>query len=167
MYAARYLRKDFTVKRRKKIKQATAYVSGLGFFDFYLNGKKVSQHVLNPGYTQYDKETFYLTYDIPLQVGKNTVGMVLGNGKYHVKGKYFAARKHLKSFGNPKMICQIEVEFEDGSRQTIVSDQSWKITTRGPIRENNEYDGELYDARKEMPGWNQPRFNDRHSMLFP
>lgn len=164
LYAARYLRKDFRLQPHKKIKQATAYISGLGFFDFYLNGKKVGKHVLNPGYTQYDQETFYLTYNVTqqLQAGKNAAGVVLGNGKYHVKGKYFAARKHLKSFGNPQMICQIEVEYADGSRQTVVSDPSWKITTRGPIRENNEYDGEVYDARKEMPGWNQPWFNDRY-----
>lgn len=151
--SARYLRKEFIID--KEVKRATAYIVGLGLYELYLNGEKVGDHVLSPGLTEYDKRAFYITYDVTDMVSKgtNTAGTILGNGRF------FAPRLK-RDFGYPKMLLQITLCFEDGSKEDIISDESWKITANGPIVKNNEYDGEFYDARKEMPGWNQNGFDD-------
>lgn len=154
---ARYLRRDF--QTAKTVKRATAYVCGLGLFELRLNGKKMGDHMLDPGLTQYDKRALYVTFDISreLREGANTVGVILGNGRY------YAMRTHvpflMQNFGFPKLLLQIEVEYEDGTRQTVTSDERWHITDKGPIRANNEYDGEEYDARMELTGWDQPGYD--------
>jgi alpha-L-rhamnosidase len=156
---ARMLRKDFTME--KKVARATAYLSGQGLSELYLNGKKVGDHVLSPALTEYPKRVFYVTHDVTAQIkrGRNALGVWLGNGRY------FAPRLKVptetRTYGFPKLLLQLEVDYTDGSRDTIVSDPSWKLTTDGPIIANNEYDGEEYDARKEMPGWAAPGFEDR------
>ena len=156
--SARMLRKEFDLG--KEVKTATAFVSGLGLFEMYINGKKIGDQVLAPGLTEYNKKTFYMAFDVTkdLSKGANAVGLILGNGRY------FAPRGNVptttRTYGFPKALCQIEIEFTDGTKALVVSDDTWKLTTDGPIRKNNEYDGEYYDARKEMPGWNKPGFND-------
>lgn len=156
--SARMLRHEFKVK--KKIKTATAFISGLGLFELYLNGQKIGDQVLAPALTEYDKRTFYMTFDITenLLINDNAIGVILGNGRY------FAPRgdepTKTRTFGYPKVICQIELEYEDGTAETIITDESWKLTTGGPIRKNNEYDGEYYDARMELSGWNEPGYDD-------
>jgi len=156
--SARYLRKEFDIE--KPVARAMAYIVGLGVYEMYLNGERVGDHVLSPGLTEYPKRSFYITYDVTgmLKKGVNTAGVILGSGRY------FAPRildpTPTLTYGFPKMLLQIEVEFNDGSDKTIVSDASWKITADGPILVNNEYDGELYDARKEMPGWNKNGYDD-------
>ncbi len=155
---ARYLRKEFSIN--KKIESATASISGLGLFELQLNGQKVGDHVLEPGLTEYDKRAMYITFDVTRQlgVGKNAIGVILGNGRY------YAMRSHtpvdMRTFGLPKLLMQIDVTYADGSKETITSDQSWKLTTDGPIRANNEYDGEVYDATKNLTGWSNSGFND-------
>jgi alpha-L-rhamnosidase len=155
---ARMLRKDFTVGGQ--VKRATLYISGLGLSEPYLNGAKVGDDVLVPALTDYDKRAFYLTYDVTkrLKPGSNTAGVILGNGRY------FAPRHDvptfMRTFGYPKLLLQLEIEYSDGKLERVVSDGTWKLTTEGPIRANSEYDGEVYDARKEMEGWSQPGFND-------
>jgi alpha-L-rhamnosidase len=150
---ARMLRKEFDVP--KKLKRATAYVSGLGLSDLYLNGGKVDNRVLSPGLTDYDKHVLYVTFDATKQLvaGRNALGLLLGNGR-------FFAPRAMRTFGYPKAIVQLDLEYEDGSRSSVVSDESWKLTTEGPIRLNNEYDGEEYDARREIGGWARPGFDD-------
>lgn len=156
--SARYLRKDFEAKAG--VVRATAYICGLGLYELYLNGQKVGDHVLSPGLTEYSRRSLYVAYDVTGQIrpGVNAVGTILGNGRY------FAPRiknpADMVTFGFPKLLLQIQLEYIDGSTELIVSDESWKITANGPITENNEYDGEAYDARKEMPGWNQAGFDD-------
>jgi alpha-L-rhamnosidase len=156
--SARYLRKEFSTE--KQVKRAMAYIVGLGTYELYLNGEKVGDHVLSPGLTDFPKRSFYITYDVTgmIQEGENTVGAILGNGRY------FAPRYKeptiMRTYGYPKMLLQILIEYEDGTEGVVVSDESWKITTEGPIISNNEYDGEYYDARKEMPGWNRNGFDD-------
>lgn len=156
--SARMLRHEFDID--KKVKKATAFISGLGLFEFYLNGKKVSDDVFVPAATEYNKTTFYLTYDITNNINrnKNALGIILGNGRY------FAMRSEIpavmRTYGFPKAICQIEIEYEDGSKNIVASNNTWKITANGPIRKNNEYDGEYYDATMEMDGWNEVYFND-------
>lgn len=155
---ARWLRKEFTVD--KKVRRAVVYYSGLGLSELYLNGQRIGDEVLSPALSDYTKRVFYVTHDITAQVrrGANALGVVLGNGRF------FAPRSIIptgtRSFGFPKLLLQLKIEYDDGSSNTIVSDESWKITTHGPILANNEYDGEDYDARLEMPGWDLPAFND-------
>ena len=155
---ARMLRKDFNVEGQ--VKRATLYISGLGLSEAYLNGAKVGDDVLVPALSDYDKRVFYLTHDVTqrLTPGANALGVILGNGRY------FAPR-HLvptftRTFGSPKLLLQLEIEYGDGRVKRVVSDESWKLTTEGPIRANNEYDGEIYDARRELEGWSRPGFHD-------
>jgi alpha-L-rhamnosidase len=156
--SARYLRKEFNLD--KKVKRAMAYIVGLGTYELYLNGEKVGDQVLSPGLTDFPKRSFYITYDVTDMVreGNNTAGTILGNGRYFAPST--GVPTSTLTYGYPKMLLQIAVQYEDGSEETIVSDESWKITTDGPIISNNEYDGEFYDARKELPGWNQNGYDD-------
>jgi len=155
--SARRLRKEFEVA--KKIKSATAFISGLGLFELYLNGNKIGLQVLAPALSEYNKTSFYMTFDVTknLQSGKNAIGVILGNGRF------FAPRNSIptktRTYDFPKVTCQLEIEFEDGSKETIITDESWKLTANGPIRKNNEYDGEYYDARMELPGWDKPNYD--------
>ena len=155
---ARYLRREF--EATKQVVRATAYVCGLGFFDLHINGRKVGDHMMDPALTGYRKRAFYVTFDAGdyLVKGKNCIGVVLGNGRY------FAPREkspgNVKSMGYPKLMMQMRVEYRDGTTQDIVTGPDWRITTEGPIRSNNEFDGEEYDARMEMPGWDRVGFDD-------
>ncbi|MGE5611628.1 MAG: family 78 glycoside hydrolase catalytic domain [Bacillota bacterium] len=155
---ARMLRKEFAAEQ--SIRRATAYICGLGLYELYLNGQKVGDHVLDPGLTEYPKRAFYVTYDVTEQVkrGENVVGVILGNGRY------FAPRRSApigtSTYGYPKLLLQLDIEHGDGSTTRVVSDETWKLTTDGPIRENNEYDGEEYDARLEQVGWAKVGFDD-------
>ncbi len=155
---ARMLRHDFLLE--KKVAKATAYVCGLGFFEMHLNGRKVGDHVMDPGLTRYDRRALYVTFDVSehLRQGANTVGIILGNARY------FEPRIKVPApfvqFGYPKLLFQMDVAYCDGSRATVVGDEHWRITDRGPIRANNEYDGEEYDARMEQEGWDRPGFDD-------
>ena len=155
---ARYLRKEFSIE--KKLARATVSFSGLGLSELYVNGKKIGDHVLSPAFAQYDKREFYVTYDITknLQRGANTMGVILGNGRF------YADRSHVYSgtldFGWPKLLLNLQLEYTDGSKEQLVSDGSWKLTLDGPIRANNDYDGEEYDARMELGNWDKPGFDD-------
>ncbi len=155
---ARMLRKEFDVEPR--LRRATAYVAGLGLSELYLNGAKAGDDVLSPGLTEYEKRVFYVTHDITsmLKPGRNAVGLWLGNGRY------WQPRRRIplpaRGYGYPKAIAQIELEYAGGRKQVVATDETWKLTTDGPIRANNEYDGEVYDARMEMPGWAQAGFDD-------
>ena len=153
---ARWLRKEFTVE--KKLRRAVIYYSGLGLSELYVNDKRVGDHVLSPGLTDYDKHILYETFDITGQLvqGRNAIGLILGNGRFYAPRGDGSAR----NFGYPKVLVQLNLEFEDGSHASIASDTTWKLTTDGPIRANNEYDGEEYDARMELAGLARPGFDD-------
>lgn len=156
--SARYLRKEFRVQ--KQLKQATAYIAGLGLYELYINGYKIGNQVLSPSPTDYRKTIIYNTFDITAQMrqSENAVGVILGNGRY------FAMRQNKPykntTFGFPKCRVNIVLEYIDGTKDVISTDETWKITSDGPIRSNNEYDGETYDARKEMVGWTNIGYND-------
>ena len=155
---ARMLRKEFAVEKR--VRRAMVYYSGLGLSELWLNGSKVGDHVLSPGLTDYDKHVLYESFDVTrlLTRGRNAVGLWLGNGRF------FAPRLQIptstRTFGDPRAIVQLNIEYEDGSTASVVSDSSWHVTTAGPIRANNEYDGEEYDARMELPNWSKPGFDE-------
>lgn len=152
------LRRDLNVK--KKIKKATAFVSGLGQFEMSLNGEKVGDHFLDPGWTQYDKHALYVTFDLTekLKQGRNALGFMLGNGFYFISGDRYHKLKG--AYGYPKMICRIVIQYQDGSSENIVSDKSWKVSA-GPVTYSSIYGGEDYDATLEQPGWNRAGFDDR------
>jgi alpha-L-rhamnosidase len=155
---ARYLRKEFSIG--KTVSRATVYFSGLGLSELYLNGEKVGDAVLSPAFTQYDKRAFYVTYDVTkrLRSGTNAIGAILGNGRFYAdRSKVYSGTM---SFGWPKLLLQLRIEYADGSVEQIVSDGSWKLTTGGPIRANNDFDGEEYDARQELPGWSKTGYDD-------
>jgi alpha-L-rhamnosidase len=154
---ARMLRKEFEAK--PGLRRAVVYVSGLGTSELYLNGIKVSDHVLSPGLTDYDKRVFYVTHDVTglVQAGtKNAIGVMLGNGRYY--GPRAGVPIGGRSYGTPRLLLRLELEYADGAKEAVMSDETWSATTKGPIRANNEYDGEEYDARMEMPGWDKPGF---------
>ena len=156
--SARYLRKNFAVE--KKIARAMVSFSGLGLSELYVNGKKAGDAVLSPAFAQYDKREFYVTYDVTkdLQRGTNALGVILGNGRFYAdRSKVYAGTV---SFGFPKLLLNLRLEYTDGSVSEIVSDESWKLTTDGPILANNDFDGEEHDARKEIAGWSKPGFDD-------
>jgi alpha-L-rhamnosidase len=157
--AARYLRKEF--QNSSDIKRATVYISGLGMYELYINGKKIGDQVLAPNPTDYRKSFFYNTHDVTAQIknGNNAIATVLGNGRFFTMRQNYKTQKH-NTFGFPKLLLQLEIEYADGSKKRIVSDESWKLNVDGPIRTNNEYDGEEYDATKEFTGWINAGFND-------
>ncbi len=155
---ARMLRKEF--QAAKKIRQARAYLCGLGYYELYVNGSRIGNRVLDPALSEYDKRIFYVAYDITKETvpGANAVGVMLGNSRFFAPRQRYPAPA--RTFGFPKLLLQIEIRFDDGSIERVVSDLSWKLTTEGPIRANNDYDGEEYDARREMSGWSKPGFDD-------
>jgi len=145
----------------KPLQSAVAYVSGVGYHVLYVNGKPVTDAVLEQGYTRYDKRLLYNTYDITalLTSGDNLVAAELGNGWYNVQS-HAVWEFHKAPWRNtPRMLINILLTYKDGSKDTIVTDRSWKCTT-GPSQYNNLYTGEIYDARAELPGWNKPGYND-------
>jgi alpha-L-rhamnosidase len=155
-FPARWLRKEFAVE--KKIKRATVYYSGLGSSELYLNGAKVGDAVLSPAVAQYDKRAFYVTHDVTKQLkrGANALGVVLGGGRFASdRSKVYAGTIN---FGWPKLLLHLRLEHTDGSVREVVSDESWKLTTDGPILTSGEFDGEEYDARRELKGWSKPGY---------
>ncbi|WP_231490908.1 family 78 glycoside hydrolase catalytic domain [Pedobacter sp. Leaf170] len=154
-------RKRFAVN--KTIKKATAFISGLGHFEMSLNGQKVDDDFLAPGWTKYDKEALYVTYDITKQIktGDNAIGVMLGNGFHYVPPVKDRYRKLKVAYGFPKMICRVLVEYADATTENIVSNQSWK-TDKSPVVFSSIYGGEDYNANLEQKGWNLAGFDDRN-----
>lgn len=161
--SARYLRKEFT--NTTAVKRATVYISGLGLYELYINGKTIGDQVLAPNPTDYRKSFFYNTHDVTAEIknGSNAIATILGNGRFFTMRQNYKTQKH-NTFGYPKLLLQLEIEYANGTKQTIVSDESWKLNVDGPIRTNNEYDGEEYDANKELTGWDKAGFNDKQWM---
>lgn len=157
-YKLPQLRREFTAT--KPVKRAMAYICGLGQFEMFLNGEKVGDYFLDPAWTKFDKEAQYVAFDITgeLRDGKNAVGVMLGNGYYHTPhGRYL---KLLFSYGAPKMICKLQIEYADGTAQTVVSDDKWRAS-ESPVTFSSIYGGEDYDASAVQPGWAEPGFDDR------
>ncbi|MDN3669369.1 glycoside hydrolase family 78 protein [Echinicola jeungdonensis] len=157
---ARYFRTEFELD--KEIESATAYIIGLGLYEFHLNGQKVGDAVLAPAPTDYVENVKYNAFDVTEMLqskGDNAIGVALGNGRYFTMRPHYKPYK-IKNYGFPKMVFHMEIKFKDGSRKVVYSSDDWKGTADGPIRNNNEYDGEFYDARKEFPGWTKPGFDD-------
>ncbi|MFP5228367.1 MAG: family 78 glycoside hydrolase catalytic domain, partial [Acidobacteriota bacterium] len=142
------------------VQRAVLFVSGLGQYEVRINGRTITDSVLNPGWTDYRKTVLYNTFDVTreLQAGKNAIAVLVGNGMYNVPRTPGRYEKLRGTFGPPKMIAQMIVTLADGRTETIVSDGSWK-TAKSPITFSSTYGGEDYDARVE-PGWDLPDFDD-------
>jgi len=160
---ARYLRKSFTPN--KKVKRATAYTTALGLYELRLNGSKVGDAYFLPGWTDYDKRLYYQTFDITdqLQQGENVIGAVIADGWYAGYigyGLFVRLDKVREYYGvNPSFMGQIQIEYEDGTFETIASDTSWK-SNQGAILEADILMGETYDARLEHSGWDTVGYDD-------
>ena len=150
---ARYLRHTFTID--SKVKRAILYVSGLGYGTTYINNKPVSPDIFGTLQTDYTKTVYYNTYDVTdlLRRGSNAIGSVLGNG--YVLG----FNKSCVSYGLPRLRAQLVVE-TDRDTLTVVTGTDWKVTTDGPIQRNHLYNGERYEAARQMDDWTLPSFDD-------
>ncbi len=149
------LRAGFTIPA--KIERARAYVTALGYYELHVNGRRIGHKVLDPAPTTYSKRVLYSVYDVTraLREGANAAGVMLGGG--------WATLGHAPQFAAfypaPAALVQLEVEMEGGQRMTVASGATWKASD-GPIVSDSIYDGEVYDARRETPGWDTPSFDD-------
>lgn len=141
----------------KAVKRARVYVCGLGHYELRLDGKKVGDSVLDPGWTNYDRTCLYSVYDVSdaLSEGLHTVGIMLGNGHYNVTGGRYT--KYRGSFGQLKCLVQIHVDYQDGTSNVVASNQDWQVH-KSAIQFSCIYGGEDYDARKELSGWDKPNY---------
>ena len=150
------LRKEFPVN--KKIISARLYVSGLGYYEAYLNGKKIGDQVLDPGFTSYKKQTLYSMYDVTalLKNGNNVAGIMLGSGWWNPLPFKFFGRWDLRNYqetGRPCVKAELHVRYADGTADNIITNESWQVAP-GPVIHNNVYLGEHYDAQLEQKNWN-------------
>jgi len=155
-------RKSFRLPLRAR--RARLYVTGLGYYEASLNGRRVGDHVLDPGWTNYLKRVYYSTYDVTglLQEGENVLGLTAGNGWFNPLPLRMWGRRNLRDalpVGRPRVIGQLEADLEDGTRVVVATDASWKVRP-GPVLRNNVYLGEVYDARREIDGWDKPGDED-------
>ncbi len=153
---AQYFRTEFDVAR--KIKYARIYVTALGLYELHLNGKKVGNDLFTPGWTSYKNRIQYQTYDVTSQLGvKNTLGAIVGDGWYRGNIGFKGQRSY---YGDKSaLLAQLEITYTDGTKTSIVTDSNWKTTT-GPVLESDIYNGELYDARLELTGWDLTGYSD-------
>lgn len=158
-HPAPMLRQTFLVGA--KVKQARAYICGLGYYELHLNGSKVGDHLLDPGYTRYDKRALYVTYDVTeaLHQGRNAIGVMLGTGWYDVHTLAVWDFHKAPWRAAPKLLMQLKIDYADGRSEYIATDSSWRVST-GPVVFDSIYSGETYDARLEKPGWDTAAYDD-------
>jgi alpha-L-rhamnosidase len=153
---AHYYRKEFT--SIKKVERARVYVTSLGLYQLFLNGKKVGDDLFTPGYTSYHKRLQYQTYEVTDMLEKNNaIGAIVGDGWY----RGFLGWKGKRSYYGKQLglLVQLEIEYTDGTKETITTDSNWK-TGYGPILKSDIYNGEIYDARLAMKDWSTYGFDD-------
>ncbi len=151
-------RKDFSISR--DIARARVYITAHGLYELHINGKKVSDNLFTPGWTSYKQRLQYQVYDVTemIKTGANTIGALLGDGWY--KG-YLGFENQWGSYGKKTgLLCQLMIEYADGTSEIIITDSSWKGTRDDAITMNSLYNGENYDARKELTGWDKPGYDD-------
>lgn len=159
------VRKEFAVN--KAVASARMYITSLGMYELSMNGAGVGDEVLTPGWTSYNNRLQYQVYDVTrnLRQGNNAVGVMIGNGWYRSNlgwaGNWGIWGKQLG------LICQLNITYADGSTAVVTSDDSWKSSNSGPVVMTGIYEGETYDARKEIPDWNKPGFNDSNWSAVP
>lgn len=175
--AARYFRREFQLKEGKTVGRATLYICGLGLYEAWINGQRVSSDVLTPAPTDYRRTALYNAYDVTALLAPATpsskkrksaeaaapaaqahaLAVAVGNGRFYTMQQHKKPYK-ITNFGYPKLRLNLVIDYTDGTRQTIATDTKWQMTTAGPIRSNNEYDGETYDARRQLGAWTRPGY---------
>ena len=148
------------VSLEKKISEAFVFVSGLGHYELYINGHRIGDRFLSPGWTDYDKTCFYNTYDVTneLKRGQNAVGVIVGNGFYNInRERYY---KLVINYGAPMLKLLLKIRYSDGTEETVITDRLWK-TAPSPVTFSSIFGGEDYDAGLEQRGWNNAGFDDR------
>ncbi|MCL2119904.1 MAG: family 78 glycoside hydrolase catalytic domain, partial [Planctomycetaceae bacterium] len=143
----------------KTVKEAYVHICGLGHYELRLNGAKVGHSFIDPGWTNYRKTCLYSSYDVTslLRDGENVFGVLLGNGMYNVSGGRYV--KFTGTFGPPKLIAQLEIFYNDGTRETVATDETWRCAF-GPIVFSCVYGGEDFDATRIEASWDAPGFDD-------
>jgi alpha-L-rhamnosidase len=163
-HPAPLFRKNFKVK--DEVTKATLTITAAGYYEAQINGNKIGDCILSPTWTDYLKRIYYDTFDLTASINKedNCIAVELGNGFYNPLPQWMWGnlnlRQHLPT-GTPCFIAKLTIEYKNGQKTEICSDRSWKYAY-GPIRRNNVYRGEYYDARKEIEGWNTAGFRDRN-----
>ncbi|MBJ7537429.1 alpha-L-rhamnosidase [Marinomonas transparens] len=154
---ADYLRRNFDLDETPV--RAFIYVTALGLYELYINGSRVSDEVMAPGWTDYHLRVEYQSYDVNplLNTSQNTIGVVLGEGWYSGRIGHNQRRAGNHYGGRPGFMCQLHLEFSDGRIELLISDDQWQ-TKQGPICYSDFLVGEMYDARLEMFGWSEPQF---------
>jgi alpha-L-rhamnosidase len=154
-----YLRKEFSLER--PVRRARLYATARGVYELYINGNKVGNDVLAPGWTDYDRRVQYQTYDVTslLTAGTNALGAVLGDGWFAGFVGFDPKHRGALYGSRPQLLTQLDIEYEDGATESIVTDGSWRCS-EGPILFSDLLMGESYDARREMSGWAEPGFDD-------
>ena len=165
--AARQYRKEFSSD--KQVRLATIYATALGIYELHLNGRRVGDALFAPGWTDYHQRAYYRTYDVTelLQQGENAIGAWVADGWYSgYVGFGLLTGIGTESIGRytygktPSVMVQLEIEYEDGSKQSITTDKSWRVTGEGPIRQADFLMGEYYDSRKTTDGWTTTGYDD-------
>jgi alpha-L-rhamnosidase len=156
----RYLRRPFALGR--SVRRALLFATALGVYEARLNGARVGDHELAPEWTDYPKRVQVQAYDVTELVrdGENVLAAKLGNGWYSGAWQFWGGGIKAIYGPEPYFLAQLEIEFEDGGRQTVITDERWRGTTEGPLQFAGIYEGATYDARAEMPGWDAPGFDD-------
>ncbi|SMC80015.1 alpha-L-rhamnosidase [Cellulophaga tyrosinoxydans] len=161
-YATSYFRS--LVNAEKPIENAQVYICGLGYYELYLNGEKVGDHVLDPAPSNYDKQAYYVNYNITNQLkqGKNAFGIILGNGFYgqNISWKNDPESDRDLAYGPPAVRLLVKLKYTDGTETDFYTNESWKEAT-GPIVFNNIYGGDTYDASYELGNWSSVDYNDK------
>jgi len=179
--AARYFRKEFTT--HSKVKKATAHVCGLGYFTMYINGQRVGKDVMAPPQTDFTKTVAYCSYDVTNLVAdghkgrtlqsnhksqnsnlktqtNNAIGVVVGAGYFFAPFQNYQTNVRV-TYGLPRLRMMLEINYDDGTQEVVSTDGSWKMTTNGPIRYSNIYDGELYNANLALKDWTKASYDDK------
>jgi alpha-L-rhamnosidase len=153
------LRKTFTLD--KPVARARAYVAGLGYHELHLNGRRVGDHVLDPGFTRYDRRALYVVHDVTslLRPGANAVGVMLGNGFWNTHWQDVWDFHKSPWRATPRLLAQLHVTYADGTSEIVATDGSWRAST-GPVVSDGVRNGESYDARLERRGWTEPGYDD-------
>lgn len=154
------MRKNVNVT--KVVKRARLYATARGAYWFYINGQRVGDGYLNPGWTDFRHRIMYNTYDVTqmLRQGNNALGIELGHGWFCDDFGWAGAMWGDQYGYKPSALAMIKVEYTDGTNETFVTDNTWKVYNGGPLYVNNLYHGVIYDARREVDGWKEPGFND-------
>src|SRR5690606_25585485 len=145
----------------KKVVSSIGYISGLGHYELLVNGEAIDSAVLQPGWTKYDKKAYYVVYDLTDQWrrGRNTIGVMLGNGFYYIPPISGRFQKHKVAFGLPKMKMKVVNRYDDGTEEVIVTDETWKVH-RSPITFSSMYGGEDYDEHVLPKDWSASYYDD-------